>query len=116
MTIGSMVAISDNWEIIPAEPKVLTIKGRMKKGSNRQPRGKRPPPPNLPNVHLMASKKKKESDDRKAINEVMGIMVESIELMQIKAKLCREYYNSLIKEGFSDIEALELCRYFTVQV
>ncbi len=34
----------------------------------------------------------------------------------VKAKLCRGYYMALIKEGFTEQEALELSKYFKLEL
>ena len=68
------------------------------------------------NIHAIDGGKKFESELKQMIGWIISGMPEQIELMHIKAKLCREYYNSLVKEGFSKSEALELCKSFTTQI
>ena len=34
----------------------------------------------------------------------------------VKAKLCRAYYLRLVQEGFSEKEALELCKHFNMEL
>lgn len=34
----------------------------------------------------------------------------------VKAKLCRGYYLQLVKEGFTEKEALELCKSFSMEM
>lgn len=46
------------------------------------------------------------------ISELMENMDLHIRVNLAKAKLCRAYYLQLIEEGFSNVEALELCKYF----
>ncbi len=52
----------------------------------------------------------------KAMAELVSNMDVIIASVLAKSKLCRAYYLGLIKEGFKEREALELCKYFTSQM
>jgi len=54
----------------------------------------------------------RQSEFRSAIESIKQNMIEQLELMNIKAKLCREYYQALIDEGFDKAEALQICQNF----
>lgn len=53
-----------------------------------------------------------QEDLKQAINEIIDSMPAQIKFIQIKAQLCRAYYNELLKQGFKENETLELCKYF----
>ena len=55
-------------------------------------------------------------DFKEAIASMMTNMSVYINSMFVKAKLCRAYHQGLIKEGFTEAEALELCKTFTTQL
>jgi len=56
------------------------------------------------------------SDDKidmyTAIANIVNDMENHLRLVFIRAKLCRAYYLGLEKEGFSESQALELCKEF----
>ena len=52
------------------------------------------------------------SDLKEALFQITNSMVEQIKITQIKAQLCHVYYTELLNQGFSDQEALELCKSF----
>lgn len=62
--------------------------------------GRKPPPP--------------QEALKTAIDDIISSMPAQIKFIKIKAELCRSYYNELIKQGFKETEALELCKYFQI--
>jgi hypothetical protein len=49
-----------------------------------------------------------------AVSGIIKNMDLHISVQLTRAKLCRAYYLQLIKEGFTEQQALELCKYFQV--
>lgn len=51
-----------------------------------------------------------KTDLEKAVFELSRNMSAHLEYIRIRAKLQREHYEALIKEGFTDAQALELTK------
>lgn len=51
-------------------------------------------------------------DMASSIKAMMADLENFSQFMLIKARLCREYYVSLVDEGFTEEEALNLCKHF----
>ena len=47
-----------------------------------------------------------------ALRDISKNLVDHIELMSIRAQLCRAYYLELVEQGFKPQEALEICKNF----
>jgi len=54
------------------------------------------------------------NDFKTALAEIIINFDNYIALTRLRAKLCREYYKQLLKEGYTEAQALELCKYFNI--
>lgn len=48
------------------------------------------------------------------IKEMWGMLDTQIQLYEVTSRLLKEYYNALIKEGFTDKQAIELVKRFGI--
>ncbi len=55
-----------------------------------------------------------QTDFAQALQDFRDNLINHIELAQLRAQLCHEYYLELIEQGFEKCEALELCKNFNI--
>ncbi len=51
---------------------------------------------------------------QEAILDIVNNMDAHIRAILIRSKLCRAYYMGLVKEGFTEMQALEICKHFNM--